>query len=125
VIEALAKVYHHDKMAKEQGLSPDQRLRFHQDHSGPVMEKLKKWLQKHPSELFKNPKHWPPGITSRQQRTQSKSLTPTIEGPIPDPNLRGQIPPPTQAYRKATDSLLKAEQNDGEFSVLSGYIEKR
>ena len=46
VIEALAEVYHHDKMAKEQGLSADQRLRFHQDHSGPVMERLKEWLQK-------------------------------------------------------------------------------
>ena len=46
VIEALAEVYHHDKMAKEQGLSAEQRLRFHQDRSGPVMERLKEWLQK-------------------------------------------------------------------------------
>ena len=46
VIEALAEVYHHDKMAKEQGLSSDQRLRFHQDRSGPVMERLNEWLQK-------------------------------------------------------------------------------
>jgi transposase len=45
VIEALAEVYHHDKMAKEQGLSADQRLRFHQDRSSPVMEKLKGWLE--------------------------------------------------------------------------------
>ena len=46
VIEALAEVYHHDKMAKEQGLSADQRLRLHQDQSGPVMERLNEWLQK-------------------------------------------------------------------------------
>jgi transposase len=46
VIEALAEVYHHDKMAKEQGLSSNQRLRFHQDRSGPVMERLNGWLQK-------------------------------------------------------------------------------
>lgn len=46
VIEALAEVYHHDKMAKEQGLSSGQRLRFHQDRSGPVMERLNEWLQK-------------------------------------------------------------------------------
>jgi len=46
VIQALAKVYHHDQLAKEQGLSADQRLRFHQEHSGPVMETLKEWLQK-------------------------------------------------------------------------------
>lgn len=46
VIEALAEVYHHDEMAKEQALSKDQRLRFHQDQSGPVMERINEWLQK-------------------------------------------------------------------------------
>jgi len=45
VIEALAKVYHHDKRAKEEGLYPEQRLRFHQERSGPVMTRLKDWLQ--------------------------------------------------------------------------------
>ncbi len=50
VIEALAEVYHHDKMAKEQHLSKDQRLRFHQDRSGPVMKRLNEWLQKQLSE---------------------------------------------------------------------------
>ena len=46
VIEALAEVYHHDEIAKEQALTADQRLRFHQERSGPVMERLKEWLQK-------------------------------------------------------------------------------
>ena len=46
VIQALAEIYHHDKVAKEQSLSPDQRLRFHQDHSGPVTERLNEWLRK-------------------------------------------------------------------------------
>ena len=46
VIEALAEVYYHDKMAKEQNMSADQRLRFHRDRSGPVMERLNEWLQK-------------------------------------------------------------------------------
>lgn len=45
VIEALAKVYHHDQTAKEQGLSAELRLQFHKTHSGPVMERLKEWLQ--------------------------------------------------------------------------------
>jgi hypothetical protein len=45
VIEALAEVYHHDKRAKEQGLSAEQRLQFHQDHSGPIMTRLKEWLK--------------------------------------------------------------------------------
>ena len=50
VIEALAEVYHHDKRAKEERLSAEQRLRFHQDHSGPVMERLKEWLKKQVNE---------------------------------------------------------------------------
>ena len=37
VIEAVAAVYHHDQMAKGQGLPADLRLQFHQTHSGPVM----------------------------------------------------------------------------------------
>jgi transposase len=72
VIEALAKVYHHDKIAKEQGLSADQRLRFHQDQSGSVMEGLKEWLLKQLNERRVEPnssmgkaitymlKHWEP-----------------------------------------------------------------
>jgi len=46
VIEALAEVYHHDEVAKQQSLSADQRLCLHQERSGPVMERLKEWLQK-------------------------------------------------------------------------------
>ena len=72
VIEALAEVYHHDKMAKEQELSADQRLRFHQDRSGPVMERLNEWLEKQLDERRVEPnssmgkaitymlKHWDP-----------------------------------------------------------------
>jgi len=72
VIEALAKVYHHDKMTKEQGLSAEQRLRFHQDRSGPLMATLKEWLQKELNQRRVEPnssmgkaitymlKHWEP-----------------------------------------------------------------
>ena len=45
MIEALAEVYHYDQITKDQCLSKEQRLRFHQDYSGPVMERLKEWLQ--------------------------------------------------------------------------------
>jgi transposase len=72
VIEALAGVYHHDKMAKQEGLSADLRLQFHQTHSGPVMERLKEWLQTQTHERKVEPnsslgkaiaymlKHWEP-----------------------------------------------------------------
>jgi transposase len=44
VLEALGEVYGYDDQAREQGLSPEERLHFHQEHSGPVMEKLHTWL---------------------------------------------------------------------------------
>jgi transposase len=43
VIELLAKVYHHDAMARERGLDPFERLAFHQEKSAPIMEELKSW----------------------------------------------------------------------------------
>ena len=44
VIETLAKVYKYDEMAKEQNMKADERLRFHQSKSGPLMDDLKTWL---------------------------------------------------------------------------------
>ena len=45
VIEVLAKVYHHDAIAKEQGMTPEERLGFHQKKSGPLMDGLKNWME--------------------------------------------------------------------------------
>ena len=33
------------RMAREQSLSPEQRLRFHQEHSGPLMKALHEWME--------------------------------------------------------------------------------
>lgn len=44
VLETLGRVYVHDAAARERGLTPTQRLQFHQQHSGPVMEELHRWL---------------------------------------------------------------------------------
>ena len=44
VLEALGEIYHHDELAGEQGMTPEERLCFHQAPSGPVMEKLHVWL---------------------------------------------------------------------------------
>ncbi len=43
VIETLAKVYHNDDIAKQQQMSPQQRLKFHQENSGPLMDQLRDW----------------------------------------------------------------------------------
>ena len=44
VLETLRAVYRHDAQAREQRLSPDERLAFHQAQSGPLMEPLHDWL---------------------------------------------------------------------------------
>ena len=41
----LGKVYGNDAKARARGLSAAARLAFHQEHSGPLMEQLRKWGQ--------------------------------------------------------------------------------
>jgi hypothetical protein len=43
VLQSLGEVYGYDEAARAQRMSPEQRLHFHQEHSGPVMEKLHIW----------------------------------------------------------------------------------
>jgi transposase len=45
VLEMLGQVYGHDAEARERSLPPAERLRFHQDRSGPVMDQLHSWLE--------------------------------------------------------------------------------
>jgi len=45
VLEMLGQVYGHDAEARESGLTPEERLRFHQERSGPVMDQLHGWLE--------------------------------------------------------------------------------
>jgi hypothetical protein len=45
VLEILKDVYRHDAIAKGRGMSPEERLRFHQDQSGPKMAELQAWME--------------------------------------------------------------------------------
>jgi len=45
VLEALGEVYGHEAAVRELGLAPQERLRFHQRYSYPVMQELHQWLQ--------------------------------------------------------------------------------
>jgi transposase len=45
VLELLGQVYLHDAEARERGLTPEERLRSHQERSRPVMDKLHAWLK--------------------------------------------------------------------------------
>lgn len=44
VIEILGKVYKNDEIARTQNMSSQQRLQFHQQNSGPLMDDLHLWL---------------------------------------------------------------------------------
>jgi transposase len=44
VLERFREVYINDALAREQNMTAEQRLAFHQAHSGPVMAQLKVWL---------------------------------------------------------------------------------
>ena len=45
VLESLREVYRYDAEAEERGLTPEERLRFHQEHSQPVMDTLHAWFE--------------------------------------------------------------------------------
>src|SRR5580698_2153351 len=45
VLESLGAVYGFDAVAKDLGLTAEQRLTFHQTHSAPVMEDLRQWME--------------------------------------------------------------------------------
>jgi transposase len=45
VLETLRGVYHNDALARGQELSPQDRLRFHQQHSQPLMDGLHEWME--------------------------------------------------------------------------------
>jgi hypothetical protein len=45
VLETLGGIWHHDALARKQRLSPEERLRFHQEHSGPLMKTLHDWME--------------------------------------------------------------------------------
>ena len=46
VLEVLKEVYKNDGVAREQNLSPAQRLQFHRAESGPLMKEFRKWLNR-------------------------------------------------------------------------------
>jgi hypothetical protein len=45
VLESLAEVYRNDAHCREHGLSPQERLAYHQEHSGPVLAVLETWMK--------------------------------------------------------------------------------
>jgi hypothetical protein len=46
VLQSLSGVYEIDERARKQSLSPEERLKLHQEHSGPLMQGLKEWMHR-------------------------------------------------------------------------------
>jgi len=44
VLETLGEVYKHEGATRAQNMSPQERLRFHQTRSGPLMDDLQRWM---------------------------------------------------------------------------------
>ncbi len=45
VLETLGSVWYNDELARRENLSRDERLRFHQENSAPLMKTLKQWME--------------------------------------------------------------------------------
>jgi transposase len=58
MLEALGAVYRNDAVAREQKLPPDQRLRLHQAHSRPIMDKLHGWMEEQLAEKKTESNSW-------------------------------------------------------------------
>ena len=98
----LGEVYGHDAEARERGLRPEEPLQFHQERSGPVMEKLHGWLEVQFAERKTEPnselgkaityllRHWRPLTLFLRQAGRTLSIVATLIGtPRHD---AGQIP---------------------------------
>jgi transposase len=55
LLEALAVVYRNDAIARERRLSPEARLRWHQEASGPTVQLLHDWLTRQLDERLAEP----------------------------------------------------------------------
>jgi len=55
LLRCLKKVYQTDAQAKKQHLSPEERLKLHQEQSGPVMDELHRWLESQIDEKLVEP----------------------------------------------------------------------
>lgn len=44
VLETLREVYGHDAHTRADGLSPEERMRYHLEHSAPLLKELEQWL---------------------------------------------------------------------------------
>jgi hypothetical protein len=66
VLETLGEVFGYDEEARARGLSPEERLHFHQEHSAPLMEKVHTWSNVQLEERKVEPARAPVGLAARR-----------------------------------------------------------
>jgi Transposase IS66 family len=44
--DADREIYQNEEVTKDKGMSDDERLAYHQRHSGPLMEELREWMER-------------------------------------------------------------------------------
>ncbi len=101
VLEILREVYRNDAAAKTQEMSDEQRLSFHQSESGPLMEKLKSWLDEQIEEKKAEPNSSMGGaFTYMLKRWENLTLFLRVPGAPLDNNICEQSLKRTIQHRK-------------------------
>jgi len=92
VIETLADVYHNDQVTKDQNMSDQDRLVYHQTHSGPLMQELEHWLDNQLDEKKTEPNSGlGQAISYMQNHWQALTLFLQVPGAPLDNNLCEQV----------------------------------
>lgn len=88
MLETLREVYRHDAFARDTEMSDDERLHHHQEHSGPLMAELEKWLQANFDDKTVEPNSTLGGaITYMQNHWQALTLFLRVPGAPLDNNI--------------------------------------
>ena len=92
VVETLADVYKNDQVTKDQQLSAQDRLVYHQTHSEPLMQQLKRWLDDQINEKKAEPNSGlGQAIAYMQKHWQALTLFLRVAGAPLDNNLCEQV----------------------------------
>ena len=123
VIEALAEVYGNDRVTKNQEMSNADRLSYHQEHSGPIMDELRAWLDKQFDERTVEPNSRL-GVAVKYMITHWEKLTAflRLEGAPLDNNAAERILKKAILHRK-NSYFYKTEVGSAIGDILMSIIQ--
>jgi transposase len=117
VLEALEKVYRNDATARKEKLPAEERLLFHQTHSGPVMEELRAWLKRQFDERLVEPNSGlGAAINYLRKHWEKLTLFLRVEGAPLDNNICERALKKAIMHRK--NSLFYKTQNGADVGDL-------